>query len=212
MNSTEQFQVGKHNIGWLDSDFKKHFDGQTFEPSAAMPTFQKLGKRMTDAQIESELKPGYCTLGDVYTFLQNPPEGSKDGWGNLFFFPQCVVRVVWFSGGAGWGVLAWLRGGNGWRAESRVFSPATGSRVLRPLSSESLTLGNVQKAIMYLADSFDTVNGKKDVRSKIYEIFYPADPNKFMECDTCRGKPGSPPLCKGCIHNRSLIEKLTSKK
>lgn len=27
----------------------------------------------------------------------------------------------------------------------------------------------------------------------------------FMECDTCRAKPGSPPLCAGCLHNREVI-------
>lgn len=30
--------------------------------------------------------------------------------------------------------------------------------------------------------------------------------SKFMECDTCRAKPGSPPLCVGCLHNRTVIE------
>lgn len=28
---------------------------------------------------------------------------------------------------------------------------------------------------------------------------------EFMECDTCRAKPGSPPLCRGCLHNRNVI-------
>lgn len=28
----------------------------------------------------------------------------------------------------------------------------------------------------------------------------------FMECDTCRAKPGGPPLCAGCLHNRRVIE------
>lgn len=27
----------------------------------------------------------------------------------------------------------------------------------------------------------------------------------FVECDTCRAKPGTPPLCAGCLHNRRLI-------
>jgi secreted protein with Ig-like and vWFA domain len=31
------------------------------------------------------------------------------------------------------------------------------------------------------------------------------DTNDFMECDTCRAKPGSPTLCAGCLHNRRLI-------
>ena len=32
----------------------------------------------------------------------------------------------------------------------------------------------------------------------------------FQECDTCRAKPGSPELCHGCYHNRSVIDKLNS--
>lgn len=27
----------------------------------------------------------------------------------------------------------------------------------------------------------------------------------FQECDTCRAKPGSPTLCRGCLHNRAVI-------
>lgn len=30
----------------------------------------------------------------------------------------------------------------------------------------------------------------------------------FIECDTCRAKPGMPILCNGCLHNRNLIEDL----
>lgn len=28
----------------------------------------------------------------------------------------------------------------------------------------------------------------------------------FIECDTCRAKSGSPTLCRGCLHNREVIE------
>jgi hypothetical protein len=34
--------------------------------------------------------------------------------------------------------------------------------------------------------------------------------DEFKECDTCRGKLGTPTLCTGCIHNRSLIRELRS--
>ena len=30
----------------------------------------------------------------------------------------------------------------------------------------------------------------------------------FVECDTCRAKPGSPTLCAGCLHNRQVIGEL----
>lgn len=32
---------------------------------------------------------------------------------------------------------------------------------------------------------------------------------KFMECDACRAKFGSPYLCAGCLHNRKVIETYT---
>ncbi len=31
---------------------------------------------------------------------------------------------------------------------------------------------------------------------------------EFMECDTCRALPGTPPLCQGCLHNREAIRRL----
>lgn len=31
---------------------------------------------------------------------------------------------------------------------------------------------------------------------------------EFMECDTCRAKPGTPELCRGCFHNRTAIYEL----
>ncbi len=34
----------------------------------------------------------------------------------------------------------------------------------------------------------------------------PAEPKRFVECDACRSKSGSPTLCRGCLHNREVIE------
>ena len=34
-------------------------------------------------------------------------------------------------------------------------------------------------------------------------------PREFVECDTCRAKPGTPLLCSTCFHNRSAISVLT---
>ena len=31
----------------------------------------------------------------------------------------------------------------------------------------------------------------------------------FIECNTCRAKPGNRSLCAGCVHNRDLIGKLS---
>jgi hypothetical protein len=32
----------------------------------------------------------------------------------------------------------------------------------------------------------------------------------FLECDTCRAKPGSPTLCRGCLRNRTMIGMLNT--
>lgn len=138
--ASKEFVVGKNNIGYISTRFTEEFRKAQFA-SKPMPTFRKLGKSMTDAQIESELKPGMCELGDVLTFLENAPEECKDGWSNLFYFPSFVVRVVWRDGP--WSVSAWDRDGSGWSGYFRVFSPATGNS--KPLnstldSSEALTL------------------------------------------------------------------------
>ena len=34
---------------------------------------------------------------------------------------------------------------------------------------------------------------------------YPWPMDDFVACDTCRAKPGSPALCLGCLHNRTVI-------
>lgn len=43
------------------------------------------------------------------------------------------------------------------------------------------------------------------------EIADRQEPDEFMECDTCRAKTGSPPLCSGCLHNRALIGRLAER-
>lgn len=120
--ASSEFIVGRHDIGWVDPDFKAQFGAQKFSPKA-LGSFQKLSRAMTIAEIESELKPGPCELGDVLAFLQNPPEGSKDGYFNLFLFPAFVVHVHWYAHSAEWSVSAWRRGDPRWREGVRVFSP-----------------------------------------------------------------------------------------
>lgn len=33
---------------------------------------------------------------------------------------------------------------------------------------------------------------------------------EFMECEECSVKPGSPPLCTSCLHNRRAIQQLAA--
>lgn len=146
MISSEEFVVGKHGIGWVSSDFKSAFGALAFN-KRGMGTFQKLPKSMTDAQIEAELKPGICALGDVLAFCDAAPAECKDGWWNLFYLPDRVVSVRW--GGGGWDVDCWDRGGGRWDAGGRVFSPATDSSdtgTLEPSDTLASALETVKAA------------------------------------------------------------------
>ncbi len=40
------------------------------------------------------------------------------------------------------------------------------------------------------------------------EIKLKKEKYEFMECDTCRAKPGSPRLCSSCLHNREIISSM----
>lgn len=68
-------------------------------------------------------------------------------------------------------------------------------------------LDKIEDAIEFIASYASTYGGQM-FPTKVREILNPPDPDKFMECDSCRAKPGSPDLCKGCLHNRTLISKL----
>lgn len=125
MKAKEQLEVGKNNIGYVDSDFIKEFGEEEITPGKVLK-FQKLGRSMTDSQIISEFKIEECTLGDVLETMKNAPEELKDGYSNLFYVKDHlshVVYVVWR--GDGWHVLVWLRGDRGWHSVRRVFFPAT---------------------------------------------------------------------------------------
>lgn len=137
MKAVEEFVVGKHQIGYVDSDFKSRFGKDEFEMKEAPTKFQKLPRYMTDAEIESELKPGICDLGDVLAFIENAPKEYKDGNWNLFYTKNFVVCVFWNGFFGEWYVGTWSRGGGGWGVDSRVFSPAAGS-----LETKSSDLGD----------------------------------------------------------------------
>lgn len=66
----------------------------------------------------------------------------------------------------------------------------------------------IKKAVEYISNTLLTYGGGS-IAQAVQEILYPPDPDKFMECDSCRAKAGSPHLCKGCLHNRDLIQRKT---
>ena len=62
---------------------------------------------------------------------------------------------------------------------------------------------------LYLAPEVDRIDYYRKINGE-YVLFGNPDVTpelpKFIECDTCRAKPGSPTLCRGCLHNREIIE------
>lgn len=94
----------------------------------------KLTKYAQDSEIEAELPEKHifsesevCAL--IAEFVSKQPKGEagtldNDGNWNLFYTPEFVVSVYWYSGGSEWSVRAWRRGSGGWDGGSRVFSPA----------------------------------------------------------------------------------------
>lgn len=126
MKPSQEFVKGKHNIGYVESSFISHVGDEEFELKG-VPTFQRLPRNMNDAEIERELKPGLCDLGDIIAFMDNPPEGTKDGYTNLFYTPAFVVGIYWRVFDDVWDVNTWRRSGDEWNGGRRVFSSATGS-------------------------------------------------------------------------------------
>lgn len=137
-NIQEEFQVRKHDIGYLGSDFLPRLGHLPLEEKT-VGSFQKLPRYMKDSEIISEMKPGECSLGDVLAFLKKAPKECFDGNWNLFYIAETafVVGVCWFAGFGRWCVRAWDRG-SAWDADFRVFSPATGSSKPSELGSSTL--------------------------------------------------------------------------
>lgn len=158
MKAKEEFAVGKHNIGWINSKFSEYFKDTDFDVRP-VPTFQKLPRSMKDVEIEYELKPGYCQLGDILAFLDNAPQEYKDGWANLFYTPAFVVGVRWNSGVGAWLVGAWGRGDGEWDGGNRVFSPATGTSATSPS-----VLGSLETLPLEL-----NINGIVYKKVKVYD-------------------------------------------
>lgn len=74
----------------------------------------------------------------------------------------------------------------------------------------NVEVGRIRKAVEWMSINLRTY-GDSTIYSQIREILNPPSPNDFLECDTCRAKAGSPTLCKGCLHNRDLVERLTKR-
>jgi len=147
MKTKDEFVVGKHNIDWVSN-----LDclPKTFEPVEAMPTYQLLPRTMTDAEIERELQPRLCTLGDVLYFLEHAPQECRDDYCNIFYTASCVVYVRWHADyGEGY-VGTWRRGDGAWGRGHRVLSSATDTEKLGNGHSDSMSLASLEARITKL--------------------------------------------------------------
>lgn len=126
---------------WVSSSFTERFGSKDIKPAKTVLSFMKLEKLMTDTEIKAMV--GESTPEDVAAFIKNPPEGTDDGYWNIFYVAGCVVLVYWLSDYREWYVDTWNLDGGYWLAGDRVFSrnwhSDTKTSELSP--SDTLTLG-----------------------------------------------------------------------
>lgn len=140
---------------WVSSSFAEKFGNKNIEPAKTVLPFKKLQKIMSDSEIKSELGIVESILADVAAFLENPPEGTDDGYANIFYIAGCVVSVRWISDGREWGVRTWDLGVGRWHAGGRAFGRNSLSEPL--ISSDPLALGLLEARLQKLEDVLKTI-------------------------------------------------------
>lgn len=124
---------------WVSSSFTEKFGSKDIKPAKTVPPFKTLTKSMYDSEIKSEFGATESTLEDVAAFLKDPPEGTKDGYSNIFYVSGFVVRVYWGAGSGEWYVDVWSLDVYRWDAGVRVFF-RNSPDALAQESSDSLDL------------------------------------------------------------------------
>lgn len=150
MKARDVFKKRSLSIGWIDTDFiQKYGDDEVNETASVLP-FKVLPRAMYDSEIKTELGAGTSSLGNVFAFLKDPPEGTKDGSANMFYVEACVVSMHWSAISGEWVVSAWCRNDRRWGAGYRVFTPATetsGTPDAKALPTELVINGITYRAI-----------------------------------------------------------------
>lgn len=121
---------------YVDSDFTSRILSKTSIVPARDYSVQpwKLLSPANDATIESAL-PEQHTFDEsavsaiIADLISKQPEGAEgalanDGSWNLFYTPEFVVYVFWYSYSRHWRVGAWDRYDDAWDGGYRVFTPA----------------------------------------------------------------------------------------
>lgn len=122
LKASKEFVVGKHNIGYVYSEFSEMVKDMEFAPPDKLLPYKTFERSMLDSEIKKEFGIKECTLGDVLYFLDHAPEECDDGKWSLFYVSGFVVCVHWSSGLRVWDVDGWSLDGDRWGAGYRVFS------------------------------------------------------------------------------------------
>lgn len=108
---------------YISPSFTSKFGKIDVTPAATVPGFKTLERPMYDHEIKVQLGAEECTLEDVAAFLENPPEGTKGGYANIFYVSGFVVRVRWLGGE--WDVDGWSLDDGSWGAGDHVAMGST---------------------------------------------------------------------------------------
>lgn len=84
-----------------------------------------------------------------------------------------------------------------------LVSAIKSSAVYLDSGSECLTWSQVERIGVAVAAWLRAEGKRREEKKERTEVAL-----EFVECDTCRAKPGSPTLCRGCVVNRAVIESL----
>lgn len=145
LKASKEFVVGKHNIGYVGSEFSNNFYDMEFEKTKPKLKTKILEKNMLDKDILAELKPQETTLGDFMHALDNPKdcEMLKNDYANIFYIRDSkdilwAVDACWHGAYRGWRVNAnSVVNPYEWDAGHQVVSHGFGPEKLEPLSLES---------------------------------------------------------------------------
>lgn len=127
---------------WVSDSFTRKFGNEEIKPSKEVPAYRTLGKDMTDDDIFTEFGIKECSLSDVAAFLKNPPEGTDDGYTNIFYIKDGpVAGLFWGAVSGRWNLDDWSRGGSRWNPGYRAFGATVPSASLSSSeTSDSLTV------------------------------------------------------------------------
>ena len=124
---SEEFVAGRHGIAWVGEDFMDRFGELVFSPRMSAKTWREypLPRTMSTTEILRDLRPGKCSLGDLFVQMH---QRSQWPWSLcLILDPDDQLRMVeWRLQDGEWYVD--VRGpAHRWTEIYRVYGPGTRS-------------------------------------------------------------------------------------